>query len=433
MSAPAVSVEGLGKRYELGTVGSATSLLSERLGQALKGRRAGRLDDGVPPEEFWALRDVSLEIAPGDALGLIGHNGAGKSTLLKLLARITPPSEGRITLRGRVASLLEVGTGFHPELTGRENIYLNGAILGMRRREILAKFDRIVEFSGIERFIDTPVKRYSSGMYVRLAFAVAAHLEPEILLVDEVLAVGDAEFQRRCLGRMEEITEGGRTVIFVSHNLAAVRRICPRAVVIESGRLAMEGPSAEVVSYYLKQSASSQTGGVAEIPPGAARQGDGRARLRLVRLQDADGRPRDTLPMSRTLDVHLRFDCERPVPDACVVVGISTPDGQRVATAQSLGADRPAQPLGVGPFDATVSMAVTLVPGQYAIDVALTNLSGYIVDQVDRALRFTVLNAADEGIDEYPWPTLSGHVRAESEWSLARADEILGASSRGQA
>jgi lipopolysaccharide transport system ATP-binding protein len=433
MSAPAISIEGLGKRYILGRAASATGLLSERLGQALRRRRAHSDAGGTAPEEFWALRDVSLDVPRGEVLGLIGHNGAGKSTLLKLLARVTPPSEGHITLRGRVASLLEVGTGFHPELTGRENIYLNGAILGMRRREIQSKFDRIVEFSGIERFLDTPVKRYSSGMYVRLAFAVAAHLEPEILLVDEVLAVGDAEFQRKCLGRMEEITDLGRTVIFVSHNLAAVSRICSRAAVIESGGLAMAGPTDEVVSYYVRRSASSQAGGVAEIPRGAARTGDGRARLRRVALQDSDGRVCDTLPMSRRLDVSLRFECEHPIPDACLVVGISTSAGQRVATAQSLGADRPAQLVAPGPFEATVSMAVTLVPGQYAIDVVLANLSGYIVDQVDRALRFTVLNAAEKGLDEYPWPTPSGHVRAESEWQLAPADEILGASAHGQA
>ncbi len=211
----AVRTVGVGKRYRLG--GGPSDLLSERLG-----RRRRRSED------FWALRDVSVQVAPGEVVGLVGRNGAGKSTLLKVLSRITPPSEGRVELRGRVGTLLEVGTGFHPELSGRENVYLSGTILGMRRTEVRARFDEIVAFSGVERFLDTPVKRYSSGMYVRLAFAVAAHLDTDILLVDEVLAVGDAEFQRKCFGKMDDVARGGRTVVFVSHQLAAVQRLCSR-------------------------------------------------------------------------------------------------------------------------------------------------------------------------------------------------------------
>ena len=202
-------------------------------------------------EEFWALKDVSFDIMPGDRVGIIGRNGAGKSTLLKLLSRITEPSTGRITMRGRVASLLEVGTGFHPELTGRENIYLNGAILGMTRAEVRRKFDEIVDFAGVEKFLDTPVKRYSSGMYVRLAFAVAAHLEPEILVVDEVLAVGDAEFQKKCLGKMEEVSKGqGRTVLFVSHNMAAVQQLCERGMLLKEGLLTENTSARDVVLQY---------------------------------------------------------------------------------------------------------------------------------------------------------------------------------------
>ena len=203
-------------------------------------------------EEIWALRDVSFQLEEGKALGIIGRNGAGKSTLLKVLTRITTPTSGRAEIRGRVGSLLEVGTGFHPELTGRENVYLNGAILGMKRREIRAKLPEIAEFSGVEKFLDTPVKRYSSGMHVRLAFSVAAHFEPEIMLVDEVLSVGDAEFQARCLGRMEDIGDTGRTVVFVSHNLQAVAQLCDRAILLEEGRIVMDGPSTEVVAQYLQ-------------------------------------------------------------------------------------------------------------------------------------------------------------------------------------
>src|SRR5689334_10972101 len=219
-------------------------------------------------EEFWALKDVSFEVQQGEVLGIIGRNGAGKSTLLKILSRITEPTDGRVTLRGRVASLLEVGTGFHAELTGRENIYLNGAILGMTRAEIRRKFDEIVAFAGVEKFLDTPVKRYSSGMYVRLAFAVAAHLEPEILVVDEVLAVGDAQFQKKCLGKMEEAGSSGRTVLFVSHNLLAVQRLCPRSLLLDGGRIVADGESSQVIQTYLdtKAFADNAPGCLREVP-----------------------------------------------------------------------------------------------------------------------------------------------------------------------
>ena len=219
----------------------------KRAVDAARGRAIVR---GEATEEFWALKDVSFEVKRGEVLGIIGRNGAGKSTLLKILSRITEPSEGRVTIAGRVASLLEVGTGFHPELTGRENIYLNGAILGMSRAEIRRKFDQIVAFAEVERFLDTPVKRYSSGMYVRLAFAVAAHLDPEILIVDEVLAVGDAEFQKKCLGKMSEVAGGGRTVLFVSHNMAAVEALCPRSIHLAT-TVVQDGETDRVVASYL--------------------------------------------------------------------------------------------------------------------------------------------------------------------------------------
>ena len=272
MSEPAISVERLGKRYRLGAARSDV-LAAERLQRVADGAAPARASarPATPshrraPHEarraVGAARRLAGDRSAARRSALIGPNGAGKSTLLKLLSRITLPTEGRIVLRGRVATLLEVGTGFHPELTGRENIFLNGAILGMRRREIAARFDEIVEFSGIERFIDTPVKRYSSGMYVRLAFAVAAHLEPEILLVDEVLAVGDAEFQRKCLGKMEEASESGRTVVFVSHNMAAVQRLCSRAYLIDHGRVIKEGTAPEAVAAYFDRTSPDQRPGV---------------------------------------------------------------------------------------------------------------------------------------------------------------------------
>lgn len=250
MSAPIITVAGLGKRYVL-THEQRSDTLRDTLSNGVRGLLR-RFTQGKDPnsEEFWALRDVNFSINRGEVVGIIGRNGAGKSTLLKILSRITEPTTGRVTLRGRVASLLEVGTGFHPELSGRENIFLNGAILGMSRAEIRAKFDEIVAFAEVERFLDTPVKRYSSGMYVRLAFAVAAHLEPEILIVDEVLAVGDAAFQKKCLGRMNAISRSGRTVLFVSHNVEALRSICQSGILLEAGRVVARGDIQEVISRY---------------------------------------------------------------------------------------------------------------------------------------------------------------------------------------
>ena len=247
---PIISVEGLGKSYTIRHEGQ-TSYKSLRE-EIFKLPKRLLQQNHQHQEEFWALKDVSFDVMPGDRVGIIGRNGAGKSTLLKLLSRITEPTTGRITLRGRVASLLEVGTGFHPELTGRENIFLNGAILGMNRTEVRRKFDEIVDFAGVEKFLDTPVKRYSSGMYVRLAFAVAAHLEPDILIVDEVLAVGDAEFQKKCLGKMEDVSKGGRTVLFVSHNTAMITYLCSHAMILDSGQKVCHSTRVkEVISTYL--------------------------------------------------------------------------------------------------------------------------------------------------------------------------------------
>jgi len=255
-----VVAEGISKLYRIGEYKAGYETLRDTLSHAT--RRALRLEHvDHSLEELWALKDVSFEIDEGEVVGFIGKNGSGKSTLLKVLTQITPPTEGTASIRGRVGSILEVGTGFHPELTGRENTYLNGAILGMKRREIRAKFDEIVEFSGIEKFIDTPVKRYSSGMYVRLAFAVAAHLDPEVLIIDEVLAVGDYEFQQRCMGRIEDISTSGRTVIFVSHDMQAITRLCNRAYWLQSGELVAEGDAEDVVARYLQEA----TGTGAEV------------------------------------------------------------------------------------------------------------------------------------------------------------------------
>jgi len=305
VTAPAIVAERLGKRYRIGQREAYRSLrdvLSGTVGAPWRRLRAA----SAPDTTIWALRDVSLEVAQGEVLGIIGHNGAGKSTLLKILSRITEPTEGRAVVRGRVGSLLEVGTGFHPELTGRENIYLNGAILGMRRAEIARRFDEMVAFAEVERFIDTPVKRYSSGMYLRLAFAVAAHLEPEILLVDEVLAVGDAAFQKKCLGRMGEVAREGRTVLFVSHNLPSVEKLCQRVIVIDGGQVAIQGDPATCIGAYL--------GSRAEPRPAVDLRAVPRLDPRLrpvftsLDLRAADGTPVSAIGCGEALEFHLSYE-----------------------------------------------------------------------------------------------------------------------------
>lgn len=302
MSEPAIRAEGLSKRYRLGALNAPYDTLRDQIVRLA--RRDARVTRGR--ETLWALDDVSFDVREGEVVGIVGRNGAGKTTLLKILSRITRPTRGRAELHGRVGSLLEVGTGFHPELTGRENIFLNGAILGMSRQETTQRFDEIVEFAGVQKFVETPVKRYSSGMYVRLAFSVAAHLEPEILLVDEVLAVGDLEFQRRCLGKMESIGREGRTVLFVSHNMPAVARLCPRALLIEGGRLALDGDSTDVLAAYV----GSGVGNAAERRWGdpASAPGDEHARLRSVRVVNRSGDLAAVVDVREDTGIEIAFD-----------------------------------------------------------------------------------------------------------------------------
>lgn len=316
-----IAVEGLGKRYRLGErepykmLRDVLTNVGARPFRALLRRPAG------PPHEpkkarreyLWALRDATFDVHQGEIVGVVGKNGSGKSTLLKILARITEPTEGRATIRGRVGSLLEVGTGFHPELTGRENVFLNGAILGMKRKEIVDRFDEIAAFSGVERFLDTPVKRYSSGMYVRLAFAVAAHLEPEVLLVDEVLSVGDAEFQKKCLGLMTTASEMGRTILFVSHNAGAVKTLCSRAILLENGEIEAIGAVADILDRYLgpmqqAESAAAAAPAAARTWAGHARPGNDAFRVNAVTLRDSEGQLAYAVPLSKPATVEIEYE-----------------------------------------------------------------------------------------------------------------------------
>ena len=297
MSDIAIRVQNISKRYMIGNTSSGS------LQETISGFFGKNHSENT--EEFYALRDVSFEVKRGEAMGIIGKNGAGKSTLLKVLSRITEPTTGRIEIDGRVSSLLEVGTGFHPELTGRENVFLNGTILGMKRQEIKDKFDEIVDFSGVERFLDTPVKRYSSGMKVRLAFAVAAHLEPEILIIDEVLAVGDAEFQKKCLGKMQDVAGHGRTVLFVSHNMVAVESLCSQAILLRHGYKTFEGETSEGVNLYIQ---NQKTSSEININDRRDRQGNGKVKVTKVWIEDEQGEAANAVGMGETFTVHMTIE-----------------------------------------------------------------------------------------------------------------------------
>jgi lipopolysaccharide transport system ATP-binding protein len=322
----AIEIERLSKRYRIGSGVFRYGRLTESLWNGITRPFRRRPDDHAAADHIWALDDVSLDIEEGVALGVIGLNGAGKSTLLKVISRITPPTRGEVRLHGRVGSLLEVGTGFHPELSGRDNIFLNGAVLGMRKHEITAKFDEIVSFAGVERFIDTPVKRYSSGMYVRLAFAVAAHLETEILVVDEVLAVGDVNFQRKCLGKMREVASGGRTVLFVSHQLAAISRLCTSAIWLEQGKVRARGHPNEVVAGYLRP----EIGGAAVRRwEGSARPGSGPIRLEQV-VVTVDGEASSAVDIQRPFVVELEYEVTEPAEGLRVRFVLYAGDGTTV-------------------------------------------------------------------------------------------------------
>jgi lipopolysaccharide transport system ATP-binding protein len=330
----AIEADQLSKLYRIGQMQAAYGTLRDSLARTAA-RFAGRESDDEK-QEIWALHDVSFRVQEGEVIGIIGRNGAGKSTLLKILTRITTPTSGRAVIRGRVGSLLEVGTGFNPELTGRENVFLNGSILGMKRREIRRKLDDIVAFSGIGKFLDTPVKRYSSGMSVRLAFSVAAHLEPEIMLVDEVLAVGDAEFQQRCLGRMEDFSRTGRTVVFVSHNMQAINQLCDRAILLDGGRVVVDGDTSAVVTRYL-QSALGSTSQIA-WPDDETAPGDDLARLLAVRVVDDDGDTIDNVDVRRPIGIEITYRVLREGPPVFAKIKLYDRPGDTAFNAMDVGA-----------------------------------------------------------------------------------------------
>lgn len=439
-----IQVDRLSKQYRFGTVGGKrlvddvnrwwarlrgkedplAKIGSEVNGHKQADSHANPPASGLRPpasDSFWALKDVSFEVKQGEVLGIIGRNGAGKSTLLKILSRVTAPTAGEVRVKGRIASLLEVGTGFNPELTGRENIFLNGAVLGMTKAEIRSRFDEIVSFSEVEQFIDTPVKRYSSGMTVRLAFAVAAHLEPEILIVDEVLAVGDIEFQKKCLGKMKAVAGQGRTVLFVSHNMAAVLGLCPKGALLVAGRLEMLGESSAVVDSYLKHNAGAVEGN-GGLALAANRSGDGRLRLTSFHVESTDGTRLTTILNGMDVVMALGFECRADCASAAMDVGISfaSDQGSLLTVFYSSYVNQLFRNLSTGGQFRCVIRRFALAPGTYTVGAKIT-ASGRDVDYPrDPIGQITVEAGNFYGTGSRGFEGRSGFL-IEGEWSVAPA------------
>ena len=424
MSRSVIKVEGLSKQYRIG-VRERHDMLRESLVHAVKApfQRLKRIGKPLPEKEtIWALKDVSFEVQEGEVIGIIGRNGAGKSTLLKILSRITKPTEGNAKIHGRVGSLLEVGTGFHPELTGRENIYLNGAILGMKKKEIERKFDEIVNFAEVEKFIDTPVKRYSSGMYVRLAFAVAAHLEPEILLVDEVLSVGDAAFQKKCLGKMGDVATEGRTVLFVSHNMVAVQSLCGRGICLNDGKIVGEGQANQVVSNYLKRSFSTSMteqmwDDIATAP------GNDMVRLRRVCARPVNGSPSNQITMQTPLVIEVEY--RNLVPDACLNTTLHLYTEQGViafSTGNIVDSTWRNRPFPVGLFRSICHIPGNLLnSGMHRVLVLVVKDLSSIIYRHEDAVSFEVVDVAER--QELGWYGKEpGVVQPMLEWTTEYLD-----------
>jgi lipopolysaccharide transport system ATP-binding protein len=390
-----IEVRDLGKQYRIGTKAQPADSFREALVGMLQKPfgwfRRSRLEGDEPrgPRSIWALQDINFDVERAETVGIIGPNGAGKSTLLKILSRITEPTRGIARIRGRLSSLLEVGTGFHPDLTGRENIFLNGAILGMRRTEIISKFDEMVEFADIGEFLDTPVKRYSSGMYIRLAFAVAASLNPEILVVDEVLAVGDMAFQKKCLGKMNEVHRGGRTVLFVSHNMAAVENLCARTIWIEGGRIRQNGPTRDVIRAYLSSLSAAEKQAL-DLTTVRERQGTGQVRFSRLEFLSPDGAELRTVHSGDPLRVRLHYECFRDIPKLefglriFSNLGVLLSDLHTWTTAQAI----PLAPRGKGTIDLEIDY-LNLMPGTYQIGIWVSSYHEWH-DLMDNAAKLEV-------------------------------------------
>jgi lipopolysaccharide transport system ATP-binding protein len=419
MSEIAISAESLSKCYPLvherGSAGGYRTLRDDIVQLFKKPRQWLRRGAGKELEQFWALNDVSFQVKLGEVVGIIGRNGAGKSTLLKILSRITKPTSGRCILRGRVGSLLEVGTGFHPELTGRENIFMNGSILGMSRQEIKRNFDAIVEFAEVERFLDTPVKRYSSGMYVRLAFAVAAHLEPEILIVDEVLAVGDAAFQKKCLGKMQDVAQHGRTVLFVSHNMAAIRNLCQKTIVLNGGKTVFDGPTSDAIDMYNNFQSSTSASAI-NLVGHETRRKNTKTILREIRFLDEQANPRSGFSVGETIVMEFLVDETYRHEQLFFGIGFDDSYGTRICSvATYLTANPPTQIGDQGKVRCIVRNPI-IAPGMYRLSLSAGNNKTALLDAMDNAVSLKI--EPDDYFQNGSIPHSSfGQIWQRSEWS----------------
>ncbi len=422
MSDVVIKVENLGKQYCLGEIGSGTLAGDfKNWVKKISGKKDtfeigenDRTQQAKKGDVVWAVKDVNFEVKQGEVIGIIGKNGAGKSTLLKMLSRVTAPSIGNIKVKGRIASLLEVGTGFHPDLTGRENIFLNGAILGMTKSEIRSKFDEIVEFSGVSRYIDTPVKRYSSGMYVRLAFAVAAHLEPEILIVDEVLAVGDVEFQRKCLGKMKDVSGQGRTVIFVSHNMGAVKSLCTTGIVMKNGTVDFAGNINDCVTQYLKINTSDNEGDVVISQKGI---GTGEAKITRLQLLNNEGTTSESVLYKSPIRMRFYIHSSIDIPQVNADVKLCNKDGSILFHALNLFSHKPLS-LQKGENIFEVEIDNQLLPGSFLATVGIHNASTMLtIDYHENILSFEIIKAAEIAAESYPYEWVVAPAMVGSKWS----------------
>ncbi len=403
MTTPSIEVVNLGKQYRIGALQAHTKTVREAFGdmftQPFRAARAamrGNQQWFQGDDTIWALRDVSFEAKPGEVIGIIGPNGAGKSTLLKILTRITHPTEGYAKIRGRVGSLLEVGTGFNGEMTGRENIYMSGAILGMRTSEIDRKFDEIVAFAEVEQFIDTPVKRYSSGMYLRLAFAVAAHLEPDVLLVDEVLAVGDISFQKKCLGKMGDVVESGRTVLFVSHNIPSITALCPRTILMHKGRLEMDGPTEGVIAHYIAGNAVE--GGTLAWQDGLANPGITEFRLHRISILNRNGQISSSLDIHNPFTIQVEYQVLEPIHNSRVAFRLINREG--IVIINSFDVDNPDNPTTKMPGHYITTCVIPgdlLSPGSYLLSVGADIQSIKVLVHAEHALGFFIVDTGEVG------------------------------------
>jgi lipopolysaccharide transport system ATP-binding protein len=417
-----ITVENISKKYVIRHQTNTNNTFRDVIGDKLK-RIIGKGKDEGEREEFWALKDVSFDVKEGERVGIIGRNGAGKSTMLKLLSRITEPTEGRISIRGRVASLLEVGTGFHPELSGRENIFLNGVILGMKREEIKKKFDEIVDFAEVEKFLDTPVKRFSSGMYVRLAFAVAAHLEPEILMVDEVLAVGDAEFQKKCIGKMNDVSKAGRTIIFVSHNMGAIEQLCSRTIVLRQGEKIFDGETQEGINIYLRKN-EKVFSNEAEVDltgyPDRDTMGN-TARINRIKLLNDEGQVTNEFKMSEDISVEIETQFNETVKDPIFDLTVTNSIGQYISNIRSDWEGFHNQDSNGIVKTRIILKNPPLTPGVYFLspEVIRSITEGACLDIVHIPISFKVLNNDITGFGSYTnWDSnrnIPMHIK--SEWA----------------